>query len=506
VISIVSRRPETPAPELASGTRSRYTEPVTRTFSPLNDRQLEVLRWIGDGCPNGVIEGYSYKTTAVALGNRRLVTVSKKGGVWRAALADAGAYYLEHDTYPGAPLTARRPLPVRPDPLVPPPAGRVQAQVRPRTAPRVARPKTPSPTEQLIKELETNGEVRISGSEQAKYEARVAAARRYGKVPEGKQLVTEGGRWSREYVIRLREAPAWLDAPLNPIPVPASLRQPHPVVIALQAGKQLKGIDRSATHRALLLIQALAVEAQERGYTVKETKVTTDPYGYERRESEDHFSIATGHHSVGVQLRQIMDRARHEATPAEQAKAARDRWYRIPKFDVTPSDRLSIQLSGRFEHRQSKWADGRIGSLEDWLPQILQEVELRTEAAEHARLAAIAAAEERRRQWEHAMENAKADYAEAYRTDILLRQLDGWLRARQVRDYLDVMQETIDSITDPDDAVAAKEWHRWAEEWVASADPLAQPLAMPAVPEPKPDDLKPFLKGWNPYGPERSGW
>jgi len=46
---------------------SRYTEPVTRTFSPLNDRQLEVLRWVGDGCPDGVMEGYSYKTTAVAL-------------------------------------------------------------------------------------------------------------------------------------------------------------------------------------------------------------------------------------------------------------------------------------------------------------------------------------------------------------------------------------------------------------------------------------------------------
>jgi hypothetical protein len=370
----------------------------------------------------------------------------------------------------------------------------------------VAQPKTRSPTEQLISQLVTDGEVRVSGPDQAKYEARVAAAIRYGKVPEGKQLVTEGGRWSREYVIRLQEAPAWLNAPLNPIPVPARLRQPHPVVIALQADKRLKGIDRSATHRALLLIQALAVEARERGYAVNETKVTTDPYGFERRESEDHFSITIGHHSVGIQLRQLMNRARHEATSAEQARAANDQWYRVPKFNVTPSERLSILLSGRFEHRQSKWTDGRTGTLENWLTQILQEVELRAEAAEHARLAAIAAAEERRQQWERATEKAKGDYAEAYRADILLRQVDGWLRARQVHDYLDAVRETINSIADPDDAVAAKEWHRWAEEWVASADPLAQPLAVPAVPEPKPDELKPFLKGWNPCGPERSGW
>jgi hypothetical protein len=492
-------------PELAPRGLSRYTEPVTRTFSPLNDRQLEVLRWIGDGCPDGVIEGYSHKTTANALGNRRLVTVSKKGGVWQAALTEAGTYYLQHDTYPTGPTATQRPPALDPKPSRHSQA-QADRQVRPRTAPRVARPKTPSPTEQLISQLVTDGEVRVSGPDQAKYEARVAAAIRYGKVPEGKQMVTEGGRWSREYVIRLQVAPAWLNAPLNPIPGPARLRQPHPVVIALQSGKRLKGIDRSTTQRALLLIQALAVEARQRGYTVKETKVTTDPYGRERRESEDHFSIAIGHHSLGVQLRQIMDRARHEATPAEHAQAANDRWYRIPKFDVTPSERLSLQLSGRFEHRQSKWTDGRTGMLEIWLPQILQEVELRAEAAEHARLAAFAAAEERRRLWGRAMERAKGDYAEAYRADILLRQLDGWLRTRQVRDYLDAMRETIDSIGDPDDAVAAKEWHQWGEEWVASADPLAQPLAMPAVPEPKPDDLKAFLKGWNPYGPERSGW
>jgi hypothetical protein len=292
-----------------------------------------------------------------------------------------------------------------------------------------------------------------------------------------------------------------MNAQLDPIPIPATLRQAHPVVIALQTGKRLNGIDRSVSHRALLLVQALAVEARERGYSVRETKVVTNAYGYEHRESKDHFSISIGQHSVGVQLRQMMNRARREPTPAEQAKATNDRWYRIPKFDVTPSERLSIQLSGRFEHCRSKWTDGRTGTLENWLPQILQEVELRAEAAEHARLAAVAAAEERRRQWERAMEKAKSDYAEAYRSDLLLRQVDGWFRARQVRDYLSAMQEAIDSIADPDDAVAAKEWLRWAEEWAASADPLGQPLAMPAVPEPNPDDLKAFLKGWSPYGP-----
>jgi hypothetical protein len=35
-----------------------------RLTDPLNDRQLEVLRWIANGCPDGIMTGHAYKTTA----------------------------------------------------------------------------------------------------------------------------------------------------------------------------------------------------------------------------------------------------------------------------------------------------------------------------------------------------------------------------------------------------------------------------------------------------------
>jgi excisionase family DNA binding protein len=65
-------------------------------YSPLNPRQETVLRWIADGCQDGVMEGFTYKTVAVALQNRRLVVVSRKGGGWQAELTDAGRFYVEH--------------------------------------------------------------------------------------------------------------------------------------------------------------------------------------------------------------------------------------------------------------------------------------------------------------------------------------------------------------------------------------------------------------------------
>lgn len=80
----------------------------------VNARQLEVLRWIADGCPDGVMEDSSYKTTAVALKNRGLADVSKGGG-WHATITEAGAHYLEHGRYPET--TPKPPKPKEPKPL-----------------------------------------------------------------------------------------------------------------------------------------------------------------------------------------------------------------------------------------------------------------------------------------------------------------------------------------------------------------------------------------------------
>jgi len=68
---------------------------VPHPNSQLNARQVEVLQWIADGSPDGVIEGHAFKVTAVALQNRRLVTISKKGGIWRADVTESGVHYLK---------------------------------------------------------------------------------------------------------------------------------------------------------------------------------------------------------------------------------------------------------------------------------------------------------------------------------------------------------------------------------------------------------------------------
>jgi hypothetical protein len=92
------RRPSRPS-GLSRARRAAFDVRM-RLSDPLNERQLQVLRWIGEGCPAGFLEGSSYKRTAAALQDRKLVIVSRRGGGWSATLTDAGRHYLVHGVHP----------------------------------------------------------------------------------------------------------------------------------------------------------------------------------------------------------------------------------------------------------------------------------------------------------------------------------------------------------------------------------------------------------------------
>lgn len=168
----------------------------------------------------------------------------------------------------------------------------------------------------------------------------------------------------------------------------------------------------------------------------------------------------------------------------ELADQQRYSWIRIPEYDYAPSDRLKLELSGRFEYQQSSWADGVRSRIEDKLPEIFRELEFRADAAQRQRLAD----EVRRRQEEleeqRRIARAAIKLNEAHRADVLKAQLAAWQHARQLDDYLTAMDTRITQIEDPDDALAAREWLAWARAYTASMDPLNATLALPPDPEP----------------------
>jgi hypothetical protein len=76
-------------------------------------------------------------------------------------------------------------------------------------------------------------------------------------------------------------------------------------------------------------------------------------------------------------------------------------------------------------------------------------------------------------------------------------RIEAWEHAERIRRYCDHLENRHDGGT------SAREWVTWARMHADHLDPVGQVPQMPDQP-PKvaPEDLRPFLDGWSPYGPE----
>ncbi|MEV7441289.1 hypothetical protein AB0O22_09065 [Streptomyces sp. NPDC091204] len=372
----------------------------------------------------------------------------------------------------------------------------------PRTS-ALPRKKAKTVTEQLLEELaEAGGRVvkrEASGRETEKWPIRVAAARRSGKIPETKEL--HAGWCHDGYEIRLVDTPAWRLAVLTPVPVPARLTTPHPVVKALQAHPQPMALTKAVQGRAFRLIHALLTATQKLGYTSTFGTAESAPAPHRRRNGPPHFTITAHGQRCDFLILQEQDRTEHIPTKKELADAEKNSWVRIPRYDTSPAERLRICVSGGLRHRADEWADTAACPLEDQLAEIVQEVGLRGEAAERKRLADLEAAREKRLQWEAAMERAKIDFAEAARVQHLEAQERAWRRAAGLAEYVDALRLHAQTLAPGPEKDGAETWIAWANDHVERLNPLNGKPRLPDIPEPRASDLQPFLHGWNPYGP-----
>jgi hypothetical protein len=467
---------------------------------PVTPRQLEVLRWVANGCPQDAWSDDTHKHSARALEARGLVAVSRHQGIWHAVLRPAGQHYLDHGCYPGAPTAATaspRAAPERPQPhpaLPSEPAAPAADEVSAMPRPARQLPAT-SPTESLISQIRAAGDrltiEPATDSERTSLDTQIRAIRRFGKLPPGLQLLVEQPSWSQR-VLTIAPLPGWMAAEPALVPVPAQLRNPHPAVAALRDSDRFRvtGPPRS---RALRLLQALAAVAAGRGHAVFFPHSRADQYGPQERDP-CHLRFALHGHEIGVRVVQPSDRSEHVPTAKELADQHRYSWTHIPKYDYAPSARLKFELPGRHEYQQSSWADGARSCIEDKLPEIFRELEFRADAAARQRRAD----EERRRREEleeqRRIARATIKLIQAHRADVLKAQLTAWQHARQLDNYLTAMHTRITQIEDQETAAAAREWLAWARAHTAGLDPLNGTLAMPPDPEPTHAALAPFLE------------
>lgn len=481
--------------------------------APINARQIEVLQWIAGGCPDGVMKDSTYKTTAIALQGRRLVTVSRKGGVWRAATTEAGDHYLRHGTYPDGMRASRQKMATAvPAAAKPPPATAHQTALsRKPAATRAGRPISGHTIQEqaeglVARVIQAGGVLQIdTEKDEADYERLCKAAKEAPNLPFGKQLRTRnpGAWWEHLREIYFDEDFA-VKTPPRPVPVPRHVAAYHPAIAAYRGDADHHEVSKDSLGRGSRILQALAAEAVRRGHTVKTPGVDAERYA-----GAPVRSLPKG------QLRIVIDgftyrlRIREQSAKGGEPLPYGRQRYRLPYWQQTrqtmflPTGELRITVEEGYSRdgRQAEFRDSKRASLEERLPGVLRELEIRAAEDAWRRQEEERKAQQKRLRWERAMDHARRDFQEARRAEVLRGQLADWQLGNDLDDYLAAMETSIPTLTSVQEQDAAAEWLAWAKEYRQNINPLAKPLAIPSVPKPKPDELKPYLRGWSPYGP-----
>lgn len=469
----------------------------------LNAAQVAVLEWVSQGCPAGVFSGFEHRISAAALRSRGLVRTTGRGASWQAEITPAGKAVLaqQHDDVE----ERERPAAAGSSAAVPPEKSEGLPHHSVMHEDVKAAPNRPlSKTEQLVADLVAAGGVlrvpywRNEG--EPDYQQRVRSAQRFGKVPAGKRLSTDLVKGELE--IRLEDAPAGTNLELAPVPVPARAGRLHPVAVRFRELTERHEVSRALLPRCVRIVHGLVTEAERRGYKAA-IAGTRDP----GRGRDDWSPGHDGHLTITIRdhryrLRVAEEKVKLRGPVERHAKYLASLPYayhgsRTGRYDADGTGRLTISVESGYsrEGRPASWADRKSWTLEEKLPDLLRELEVRAAEDDERQLKEQQAADERQRRWELAMERARELFIEAHRADSLRAQVASWQEAKAVAEYVTALEAT------HGESPETREWIDWIHSYMERIDPLRSPPGLPEQVEISPEDLKPFLGGLSPYGP-----
>lgn len=464
-------------------------------WDPLKEHQLLLLRRIGDGDDLSGPDGLDQRHSARALQTRRLVDISRRGGVWRAQITDAGRFYLDNGIHPD-----------HPDRLL---GGTAAPRQRARTTVAVKQggassarseaggtttaassARTPAAAmveqaRQLVERLQAEGgTVRVESpdaDERAWYRRAIHAAKQHGLVPTGFHL-KHTGRAAGDLIIRLSsdddpDEKDWNRIRLNTRRVTTD---PDLVFAALEKNPTGLEVTKASVPRALDLIRGLAAEARRRGHRVGVNTKTKNPSVY----------LQVDKTRRRVRLIEEYDEIPHVPTEQEARQLRRNRWMVLPKTDRVASGRLRMEIARAGWDKKDTWADDKRTPLEKRLPRIVRDVEDGIAADEEARQAAQRAhdeyvaeqerkrAEERRR-WQAALDEARPEAAELLRKKAFRRAYGSWISANEIRAFCDALE--VAGPDRPDDLDNRARWIGWARAAADRLDPTCGDGALAGI-------------------------
>lgn len=414
-----------------------------------------------------------YKHSARALQDRKLVTISRRGG-WSATITDAGRQLLDGSAAPTPRQRASRPSTRRT------PQATKTPQTTPAPIPRV----TVSPRELVEQVVNAGGTLTVEDplpELRAAYRRAIHRATGEKMLPQGTRL-RHNGRDDGDLVIRLIDATPPLAEP--EIAVPAMLEDPHPVVAHLGDDPAFPVLTPPARDRAVRLLEGLVREAERRGYAIAATVAGGDLPG---------LRVSVGPDDIDLTLAEEIEQRR--APSPEAVVAAKYAWQRVPSERVpTPTGRLRLTMFTA--PRPLWWADRRARPLEHHLAGVFEQIESHAASRRAARDAEAARREKYRIEWHAARERATREYVDEGNRQRLSSQLESWRQARRIRRYCDELEAVRLGEHDPAVRDRLDGWLTWMRGHADAIDPLRRPSELSAFAPSKPPsdyDLSKFM-------------
>lgn len=453
----------------------RQTGFMPRLPSTLNDKQVEILRWVQEGCPGSrYLDGFAHRITARALEARGYVTIHGHGASWSCLPTTSGIAWLE---------------------------------VHPVATPE---PVSSAADELIDRVLAADGSLRVSRREVAELGSLVGDSLRSRRRPVGQRLVTrQEGLLADRFRVEL--APHYEEVvPPAVVEISDTAGILRPLAKALLKNREWSFVSPDHLQRAARALQALEIEFERRGWAASEPPADLGDRRVHWRARHAHMHVDTEHTAFLVQVAEV---SRSGGAPIPFAERGSPEHRRLPQgrppwigsrsTEFVPSGRLMVRLWGfmqDYEGTPFRESMQTSTKLSDALGQLVRAIAISDlKFAERQRIEEKER-EERAEQWEQARERAALRFAETRKAEFLAHQVRKWKEAEEVRAYIAAARERLAS-----KALNENEgWFEWAARQAEELDPLSRPAALtPTIPEPTPDDLVSFMGMFDPRGGHR---
>lgn len=429
----------------------------------LNQTQVDVLRWVANGCPDGVYtDGWQHRIVARALHNRGFVSVAGNGSTWRATLTKAGRSWLD------SPPTDILPGMAEVDQLM--------AQV-----------------------IEAGGELKVSAAQGPELKRLLQLLRmsvHSANRPRGKKLEirTAGYRYGPERTLELVDNLDEL-VEARPVPVPDHVTKYHPAVRQFLDRRDWQYVSKEHLSRAARVLQAVADEAERRGLQVLETaKAEANKGRPAYKPVRGHIWLVTQHGDYSVTMKEIAGPGGRTIDYQERYRSKSPAWQSRRTTEFISTGKLELVLDGRFTSFTGQhFRDAKTRTVEDRLTEVfaaLDKYKLESDRREEEQRRVEA---ERQRLRDEAIARAKVEYVRHAKREYFTKLVRRQAKVTRQRDFLESATAAIEALPDEERA-AAQRYLDEMREVVDAKDPLRSPaLLLPEIKDPTGEQLVRFL-------------